>query len=57
MEVKFLDTPKYSKGDKDHRVYMNVDGEYFHIVKPILLRIQLNRDICDGQLNFLVGKI
>ena len=57
MEVKFLDTPKYTKGDTDHRIYMNVDGEYFHIVKPILLRIQLNRDICDGQLSFLVGNI
>lgn len=55
MEVKFLETPKYTKGDTDHRIYMNVDGEYFHIVKPILLRIQLNRDICDGQLSFLVG--
>jgi len=57
MEVKFSDTPKYTKGDTDHRIYMNVDGEYFHIVKPILLRIQLNRDLCDGQLSFLIGNI
>ena len=57
MEVKFVETPKYIKADKKHRIYMNLDGEYFHIVKPILLRIELNRDICEGQLPFLVGNM
>lgn len=56
IEVKFFDTPKYIKTDKKHRIYMNVDGEYFHIVRPKLLRIELNRDICDGQISFLVNK-
>ena len=57
MEVKFVETPKYIKEDKKHRVYLNLDGEYFHIVKPILLRIELNRDICEGQLPFLVSNM
>ena len=55
MEVTFLETPKYEKTDKKHRIYFNLDGEYFHIVKPLLLKIDLNRDYFDGQLPFLIG--
>ena len=55
MEVKFLDTPKYDKEDRKNRIYFNLDGEYFHIVKPILLKIELNRDYLGGQLPFLIG--
>lgn len=57
MEIKFLETPKYTKNDTEHRIYLNLDGEYFHVVKPIILRIQLNRDLCNGQLSFLVGNL
>ena len=56
MEIKFLDTPKFIEEDKTNRIYLNLDGEYFHIVKPIIMRIELNKDICQGQLPFLVGK-
>ena len=55
MEVKFLETPKYEKKDKTHRIYFNLDGEYFHIVKPNLLRIELNREYMNGQLPFLIS--
>ena len=55
MEVKFLETPKYEKEDKTHRIYFNLDGEYFHIVKPNLLRIELNREYMNGQLPFLIS--
>ena len=55
MEIKFLDTPKYDKEDKKDRIYLNLDGEFFHIVKPKILRIELNRDYCGGQLPFLIG--
>ena len=55
MEVKFLETPKYVENDKKHRIYLNLDGEYFHIVKPVLLTLELNRDLCQGQLPFLIG--
>ena len=57
IEVKFIETPKYEKEDKLHRIYFNLDGEFFHIVKPISLKIQLNREYCDGQLPFLIGNI
>lgn len=56
MEVKFLDTPKFIEEDKKNRIYLNLDGEYFHIVKPIIMRLELNRNMCQGQLPFLVGK-
>ena len=57
MEVKFIETPKYQKEDKFNRIYFNLDGEFFNIVKPISLRIELNKDYCDGQIPFLIGNI
>ena len=54
IEIKFVETEKYNKNDKENRIYFNLDGEFFHIVKPILLRIELNRAYCDGQLPFLI---
>ena len=57
MEIKFLETPKFLENDKIHRIYLNLDGEYFHIVKPISMRLELNRDLCQGQLPFLIGKV
>ena len=55
MELKFLETPDYVENDKKNRIYLNLDGEYFHIVKPVLLRVELNKDMCQGQLPFLIG--
>ena len=55
IEMTFLDTPVYDKKDRKNRIYFNLDGEYFQIVKPILLRVELNRDMCQGQLPFLIG--
>jgi hypothetical protein len=34
---------------------MNVDGEYYHIVKPLELRVHLNKKICGGSANFLIN--
>ena len=55
MEIKFLDTPGYKKGNTKDRIYLNVDGEFFQIVKPVKLRIELNRNLCNGQLPFLIN--
>ena len=57
MEIKFLDTPIKMEKDKKHRIYLNLDGEYFHIVKPKSMRLELNRDLCQGQLPFLIGNL
>lgn len=32
---------------------MNIDGEYIRIDQPKALRIKLNKNLCNGQLNFL----
>lgn len=55
IEIKFLKSPGYDKNDKLNRIYFNLDGEFFHIVKPISLRIELNREYCQGQLPFLIA--
>ena len=57
IEVKFIETPNYNKEDKENRIYLNLDGEYFHVIKPIVVKIELNRDYCGGQLPFLIGNI
>ena len=41
---------------KKNRIYLNVDGEYFHIVCPISLKIQINKNLCNGQIPFLINK-
>lgn len=53
FEIKFSDTPPYDKEDRKHRVYLNIDGEYFHIVLPKFLKIQLDKSLCQGQIPFL----
>ena len=55
MEIKFSETPAYIKSDRENSIYFNLDGEYFHIVKPILLKIELYRDYLGGQLPFLIS--
>jgi hypothetical protein len=54
--VKFRPIPDSNREDKLNRVYLNLDGEYFHIIKPIELRIRLNRKLSKGNVLFL-GKI
>lgn len=54
--MKFTNTFELNNDDKYHRIYLNVDGEYFNIVKPVTLRIQLNRNLCGGSLPFLMNR-
>ena len=35
------------------KVYVNCDGEYFHIQNPTQVCVRLNTNICDGQINIL----
>lgn len=51
--IEFKNTPKLNENDKKNRVYMNLDGEYFHIVKPVYLKIVNNKEIFGGQIPFL----
>ena len=54
--MKFKETPALHEEDKKNRIYLNVDGEYFHIVCPISLKIQINKNLCNGQIPFLINK-
>lgn len=36
-----------------NKVYLNVDGEFYHLLQPTEILIELNEDICNGQINFL----
>ena len=51
--IEFKSTPKLDENDKTNRVYMNIDGEYYHLVKPFSLKIVNNKHIFGGQLPFL----
>lgn len=55
--ITFKETPSYNKDDKENRIYLNLDGEYFNIVKPVSLRIRLNEKIFNGKIPFLKRKI
>ena len=35
------------------KVFINIDGEFYHICNPSKISIRLNTDICDGQINIL----
>ena len=34
-------------------IYLNLDGEYFHLENPLEISVRINNNICEGQLNFL----
>ena len=34
-------------------VYLNLDGEFYHLENPLEISIKINNNICNGQLNFL----
>jgi hypothetical protein len=54
--MKFKDTPGLNENDKKDRIYLNVDGEYFHIIKPISMKIDLDRSLCNGCIPFLINR-
>lgn len=54
--IKFAKTEELNKDDKKNRIYMNIDGEYFNLVVPISLRIELDTSLCEGQVPFLIRK-
>jgi hypothetical protein len=35
------------------KVYVNCDGEFYHLENPTEISVRLNTDICDGQINIL----
>ena len=35
------------------KVYVNCDGEFYHLQNPVEISVRLNINICDGQINIL----
>ena len=35
------------------KVYVNCDGEFYHLQNPTQICVRLNTNICDGQINIL----
>ena len=51
--LEFKKMPNATESKALTKVYMNADGEFFHLVYPTQLRIGLSTKICDGQINIL----
>ena len=39
------------------KVYLNCDGEFYHLINPTHISVRLNTKICDGQINILKNEI
>ena len=48
-----------SRGQKKklNNVYINIDGEFYHLVQPKQITISINNKICNGQIKFLKNEI
>ena len=39
------------------KVYLNCDGEFYHLQNPTEISVRLNTDLCQGQINILKNEI
>ena len=39
------------------KVYLNCDGEFYHLNNPTEISVRLNTNLCDGQINILKNEI
>lgn len=51
--LKFKSEPNDEEIEYLNKIYLNVDGEFFHVKQPESLIIRLNTKICNGQINIL----
>ena len=51
--LKFKSEPNDEETEYLNKIYLNIDGEFFHLIQPESLIIRLNKKICNGQINFL----
>ena len=51
--MTFKQTPDKTEEAALNKVYLNADGEFFHLLQPKELIVGLNTKICGGQINFL----
>ena len=55
--LKFKKNPNENEKLALEKVYLNCDGEFYHLQYPTEISVRLNTDICDGQINILKNEI
>ena len=51
--LEFKKNPDETEREALMKVYINCDGEFYHLQNPAEISIRLNTNICDGQINIL----
>ena len=51
--MTFKENPDKKEEAALNKVYLNADGEFFHLLQPKELIVRLNTKLCGGQINFL----
>ena len=51
--LEFKKNPDETEKIALQKVYLNCDGEFYHLVNPMNISVRLNTNICDGQINIL----
>ncbi len=55
--LEFKKNPDETEKIALQKVYLNCDGEFYHLVNPLHISVRLNTNICDGQINILKNEI
>ena len=55
--LEFKKNPNETERVALNKVYLNCDGEFYHLQNPKQISIKLNTIICDGQINILKNEI
>ena len=51
--LEFKKNPDAGEREGLENIFLNLDGEYYHVKNPLQISIRLNTDFCDGQINIL----
>ena len=55
--LEFKKNPDETQKIALNKVYLNCDGEFYHLQNPTIISVRLNTNICDGQINILKNEI
>ena len=55
--LKFKKNPDATEKIALEKVYLNCDGEFYHLKNPSEISVRLNTNVCSGQINILKNEI
>ena len=55
--LEFKKNPDQTQKVALNKVYLNCDGEFYHLQNPTTISVRLNTNLCDGQINILKNEI